>query len=145
MTLSILWRPYHVKLATGGSPTEILQNEVYRMKKLNMFLQFDWDGFAKDKSFQVTDLKPLRDREHNETILGTVVELVILKDETDYQAKPGEVVSNLYEKFRVKVPQISIDVRVGDFVELVNPVATVFGDYRNQLSVKADDILVLDE
>lgn len=114
------------------------------MKKLNMFLQFDWDGFARDKAFQVTDVKPLRDREHSETILGTIVELVILKDDTDYQTKPGEVISNLYEKLRVKIPRSSVDVQVGDSVELVNPVATVFGDYRNQLSVKADDVLVLE-
>lgn len=115
------------------------------MKKLNMFVQFDWDGFAKDKSFQVTDVRSLRDREHNETVLGTVVELVILKDDTDYQTKPGEVVSNLYEKLRVKIPRSSVDVQVGDPVVLINPTATVFGEYRNQLSVKADDILVLDE
>ncbi len=114
------------------------------MKKLNIFLHFDWEGFALGKAFQVTDVKPLRDREHNETVLGTVVELVILKDDTDYQTKPGEVVSNLYEKLRVKIPRSSVDVQVGDSVELINPVATVFGDYRNQLSVKADDILVLE-
>ncbi len=144
MTLSILWQPYYVKLAAGGAPPRLLKRGIH-MKKLNMFLQFDWDGFAKDKSFQVTDVKPLRDREHNETVLGTVVELVILKDDTDYQTKPGEVVSNLYEKLRVKIPRSSVDVQVGDPVALINPVATVFGDYRNQLSVKADDILVLDE
>ena len=50
--------------------------------------------------------------------------------------------SNLFEKFTVKVFK-DINVPVGATVELVNPVGTVYGEFRNQLSVRADDVRIV--
>lgn len=115
------------------------------MKKLAQFLNFDIDGFLADKAIQVTEVRPWEDFEHKGSILGTTVEVVILTDNTQYDHKPGETVSNRFEKFKIKVPKRSVSVDVGDFVVPINPTATVYGDRRNQLSVKADDIVVISE
>lgn len=114
------------------------------MKKLAQFQYFDWNRFNSGKELNVTEVKDWEDFERKGTILGTVVEVVILTDDTEYDLKPGEMVSNRFEKFKIKVPKNNLTVKVGDFVEPVNPVATVYGEHRNQLSVKADDIVVVD-
>lgn len=110
------------------------------MKKLAQFLRFETERFLADKALQVTEVKPWEDFDHKGKILGTTVEVVILEDKTVYETKDGEQVSNQYEKFKIKVTQRSVPVVVGDFVEPINPVGSVFGDHRNQLSVKADSI-----
>ena len=115
------------------------------MKKLNQFVTFDIDRFLADKSIQVVDIKQWEDFVRKGTILGTVVEVVILTDNTPYDQKPGEKVSNRYEKFKIKVSKRTVTVDVGDFVAPINPSATVYGDRRDQLSVRADDIVVVSE
>ena len=70
------------------------------------------------------------------------VEVVIAQDKTDYGVQDGEVVNNLYEKLTIKVPEkISIPMNVE--IKPVNAVATVYGDYRNMLSVTAESIEVI--
>lgn len=113
------------------------------MKKLSQFLRFDWERFRSGKDLNVTEVKEWVDFENKGTVLGTVIEVVILTDDTEYELKPGEMVTNRFEKFKIKIPKKNVAVQVGDFVEPINPVATVYGDHRNQLSVKADDIRVL--
>lgn len=121
-----------------------MERGVFPLKKLSQFMHFDIDRFLEDKAIQVTEVKPWEDFDHKGKVLGTVVEVVILEDKTVYDTKDGEMVSNRYEKFKIKVPQRSVAVVVGDFVAPVNPTATVFGEHRNQLSVKADNIVVID-
>ena len=48
---------------------------------------------------------------------------------------------SFYEKLALKVEKKPA-VSVGDCVMPVNPVCTVYGDYRNQLSVRCDDVVV---
>lgn len=38
---------------------------------------------------------------------------------------------------------MDLDLPIGSVVRIVNPVATVYGEYRNQLSVKADDVVAI--
>lgn len=73
---------------------------------------------------------------------GTKGEFVIAADKNKYKAAEGEVVNNVYEKLTVKFPK-GIDIPMNVEVRLVNPEATVYGDYRNQLSIIADDIEVV--
>lgn len=114
------------------------------MKRLDFFSHFDWEAFADGKTFEVTAITPWVDYNDPEKIWGKVVEVVITDDLTDYPAtKDGRPVSNRYERLRIKIPQTSLAVSLGDIVEPVNPVATIYGSYRNQLSVRADDILVI--
>lgn len=117
--------------------------EDIKMKKLLQFQFFDWEAFAAEKDFEVVAVTTWKDFNDKEKVLGTAVEVVIIRDETAYRCKPGEIVTNRHEKFSFKVPKNAVNVSVGDFVVPLNPVATVFGKYNHQLSVRADDVIVV--
>lgn len=112
------------------------------MKSLNAFLKFILDQFLNGKELTVTSCGPWVDFDTHEE-KGTKVEVAITKDETAYPpSKDGRVVSNLFEKFTIKVPK-PLSIPVGAVVTIVNGTATVYGDYRNQLSVRAEDVKVV--
>jgi hypothetical protein len=112
------------------------------MKKLGLFTSFDFNAFSKGKQFMSTGVREWKDHETG-AILGTKIEAVIVKDRTDYGAsKYGEKISNLFEKVIFKV-RASIDVPLNVEIVPVNAVATVYGEYRNQLSITADDVQVV--
>lgn len=102
---------------------------------------FDAKSFCAGKTFMTTGHRPWIDYETKQ-VRGEKVDVVILTDETEYKTKPGEVVTNRFEKLTVKVPK-TIDIPANVMVELVNPKASIYGDYRNQLSVTADDIRII--
>lgn len=108
---------------------------------LTQFLRFDCESFLKDKVLRVTGISENADYNTKEH-LGTKVEVVIAKDGTPYHCKDGELKNNRYEKLTLKVNK-DVNVNLDDMVKPVNPVATVYGQYRNQLSIKCDDIQVL--
>lgn len=54
----------------------------------------------------------------------------------------GEVVNNMYEKLTVKLPK-EMDVPMNVEVKLINPEASIYGEYRNQLSIVAEDVQVV--
>lgn len=112
------------------------------MKKLSLFTRFNFEAFAADKKFLLLSQKPWTDYNSGE-VLGTKFELVITQDKTDYGTQPdGERVSNLYEKFTVKVAK-NITMPLNVEVALVNPTASVYGEFRNNLSVVADGLKVV--
>lgn len=102
---------------------------------------FDIAAFCKGKTFLTTGHRPWIDYETKQ-VRGEKVDVVILTDETEYKAKPGEIVTNRFEKLTVKIPK-TLDVPVNVMVEMVNPKASIYGEYRNQLSVVADDIRIV--
>lgn len=111
------------------------------MKGLSQFRHFDFPGFVAGKDLTVTGVKQWREYE-TDKVLGTAVTVAITRDETPYKpGKDGAQISNLFEKFTVKVPTPNVSVKIGDVVTLINPVATVYGQYNNELSVRADDIV----
>lgn len=114
------------------------------MKNLYQFITFDLESFLSGKTLLVTALAPLLDYSSGLTI-GTKVECVITADDTVYRpSKDGTTTSNLYEKITVKVKEPnSVNVAIGDFVEVINGSATVYGDYNNKLSVTADGLTVV--
>lgn len=112
------------------------------MKKLNQFVRFDCQSFLEGKQLQALSQKDWVDFE-TKNVLGTVVETVIVEDNTDYHLKPGEQVTNQFEKMNVKVAKTGVRIPVGSKIELVNPVGTVYGDYRNQLSIRCDNIQII--
>ena len=75
--------------------------------------------------------------------LGSKVEVVIAADKTDYGVAEGEVISNIYEKLTVKVPKMGLGFPLNTEVKLVNAEAMVYGEYRNQLSVTAENVEVV--
>lgn len=112
------------------------------MKHLNEFLTFDAEAFLKDKSFLTIAVKDWIDYDTKKK-LGTAVETVITKDDTPYRTKDGKPAeTNRFEKIIFKVSK-DVNVPLDSYIKAVNPTASVYGEYRNMLSVKCDDIQVL--
>jgi len=67
-----------------------------------------------------------------------------MQDNTKYMSKKDEQISNIYEKFVVKVDKSLNDIKnkvsINSMVTLIDPISTVYGEYRNKLSVKCSDI-----
>ncbi|MBR2134102.1 MAG: hypothetical protein IJ851_05260 [Eubacterium sp.] len=109
------------------------------MKKLNQFLFFDTNKFLEAKKLYVVGTSPITD---NENVIGTKIQVVIFEDKTTYRCAEGETVTNQFEKFNIKVKK-AVDIPIGAIVSPVNPVGTLYGEYRNNLSVSADDIKII--
>lgn len=110
------------------------------MKYLNQYMKFAADPFFTGKVLTVTGFREWLDHD-TKAKLGWIVDTVITVDNTPYKYKDGAVATNLYEKVPLKMegkPSVSI----GDSVMPVNPVCTIYGDYRNQLSVRCDNVVV---
>ena len=112
------------------------------LKKLNRFSYFDIDEFLEKKKLLTVGVSEWKDFD-TQNVLGTKVEVVIAADKTDYGNAEGEVVSNLYEKLTVKIPAKLNNLPMNAEVKLVNPEAIVYGEYRNQLSITAENIEVV--
>lgn len=111
------------------------------MKKLSQFSVFDFEAFSKGKLYLCTGQSEWKDYNTGEH-LGTKVDVVIYRDDTAYVQREGESVSNRFEKLTFKVNK-DVEVPVEAIIEPVDAVATIYGDYRNLLSVKCADIKVL--
>ncbi len=112
------------------------------MKGLNQFAGFDFERFCQGKRFLATASKEWVDYDTKQH-LGTVVTVAITEDQTVYKpGKDGRAISNLFEKMDWKVER-DINIPVGVQVVPVDGVATIYGEYRNQLSVKVADIKVI--
>lgn len=107
------------------------------MKFLSAFLYFDLLAFLADKRLSYIKAEPWRE---NETVIGSKVTVQIFDDRTVY---PKEDISNFGEQFVVKVrgtepltyvkwKPFSTEVTITDIEK-----ATVYGEYRNSLSVIA--------
>lgn len=112
------------------------------LKKLNRFTYFDLDQFLTGKRLLVVGVSEWKDYD-TQNVLGTKVEVVIAVDKTDYGAVEGEVISNLYEKLIIKVAQVGLRFPLNTEVRLINAEAIVYGEYRNQLSITAENIEVV--
>lgn len=110
------------------------------MKKLRQFLKFDLRAFLEGKTLVTNGTAPWKNEKGE--VVGTRVETVILVDNTDYGTPD---ISNKYEKIVVKIPKAGLEVLDGVQVALVNGTGTVYGDYSQNLSVKADDIRIVNQ
>ena len=114
-------------------------------KRLRDYLEFRLKEFMQDKVLRVTDQKQWFKDKEKTVVLGDSIEFAVVKDNTPHITKEGEQIRNvnLYEKFTVKVPTGHTPVKIGDFIEIVDGKATVYGDYQNNLSIKAKDVRVI--
>lgn len=105
------------------------------MKYLNSFLAFDHAGFFADKRLLFIKAEPWKD---SDLIVGTKAVLQIFEDKTEYPRDGGD---NFGEQVVVKVRGVdpssfaklkpfSTEVTISEVER-----ATVFGEYRNQLSI----------
>lgn len=111
------------------------------MKYLNQFLKFAADPFFNGKVLTVTGIREWLDHD-TKAKLGWIVDTVITVDNTPYKCKDGVVATNLYEKVPLKM-EGKPSVAIGDSVMPVNPVCTIYGDYRNQMSVRCDNVTIV--
>lgn len=110
------------------------------MKFLSQFTKFDFDRFSEGKEYMVVEAIPWLEN-NTKRLLGTTVSVVIITDKTQYSdVKPG---NNRYEKLNFKVKK-QVNVSPDTRVIPVNPIAKVYGDYNNLLSVTCDDIKVIE-
>lgn len=119
------------------------------MKGLKAFLVFDWNAFAEGKEFKVTNCSEWSDY-NTKKVMGTKVEVVISKDETDYPLKDGETKSNLFERLTFKVTK-KIRIPANSKVKPVNPEVKAYGkdyqgnftNYVNKLAIQCADVEVI--
>lgn len=107
------------------------------LKGLNQFLQFDLSAFLKDKRLYYVKTEPWKDGDNE---LGSKVVAQIGEDRTQYRQQN---VNNFGEQLTVKVREVtpsafaqfrplSTEIAIRDVER-----ATIYGDYRNQLSIIA--------
>lgn len=77
----------------------------------------------------------------NDKTVGFRYNLLICDDQHNY----GEESSlNIGEVIKVKIEDVNSNTNFtfGQKVELINPRASIYGEYQNQLSVKADNVVL---
>lgn len=118
------------------------------LKNLNQFEGFNINEFLKEKRLLVTGVKDWKEYESNR-VLGKAIEVTIISDNSVYLDSKGnklEGVSNRFEKLTFKVSK-DVDVPLDSIVTPVNAVAKVYAQkdskFRNQLSIKCDDIKII--
>lgn len=111
------------------------------LKKVRQFMPFRWDDFSREKDFVCTGCVVWKDFE-TKAVLGTKVKAVIVRDDTKYEQKEGEHVSNLFAHIDFKVPR-DVSIPSNTYIRPVNAKVTAYGQYMNELSIKCDDIQVI--
>lgn len=106
------------------------------LKKLSVFKRFDNQAFFEPKALMAMSEEQWLDFDSGKK-LGTKLNVVIWQDRSDYG---DPTITNVGQTMSVKIagrePQSNISPHL---VRLINPVATVYGEYQNQLSIRADD------
>ena len=111
------------------------------MKFLNQFTVFDWKSFAAGKQFTVTGVSEYTDYDNGDH-LGTKIDAVITEDKTAYKQKDGESATNKFEKIAFKCNK-DVEIPLDAVVEPKGVMATVYGEFRNMLSIKCADVVVI--
>lgn len=112
------------------------------LKKLSQFQYFDIDEFLEGKKLVTIGIQDWKEFE-TQNVVGSKVEVVIAIDKTKYEVANGEIVSNVYEKLTVKIPLKLTNVPMNAEIRLINPEAVIYGEFRNMLSITAENIEVI--
>lgn len=112
-------------------------------KNLSQYVSFDLEGFLSGKELELTNIVPWIDFQSKEP-LGIKAELTIIKDDTEYKPNAqGVITSNKYCKLDIKIKD-ELTLPIGSLVKVENVTkASVYGDFRNQLSVEAQRIVLV--
>lgn len=114
------------------------------MKGLREHLEFETKKFFDKKELRVIASEAWAEYVEGQVgkTLGTKYKCVIATDNTAYR---NPATDNTGEQVDVKVEKPAKEFKKFARVSLINPTATVYGEYQNQLAVKAEDIEVLDK
>lgn len=118
------------------------------MKSLAQFEVFDINEFLRGKLLIFVSEKEYQKYEEGVPVgrEGIRAELLIMKDETEY--KEGKTQDNLYEKLFVKIPtsKSTLGLDLNQPVKVINVLkASVYGKYRSDLSLTAENIIPLEK
>lgn len=114
------------------------------MVGLKQFVRFDSDAFFRDKRLMAVGCKPWADHDSG-ALLGTRIDVLITHDGTKYApGKDGKPISNQYQRLTIKVRK-QISVPMESVIVPVNPVCTIWGDFQSELSVKTDDVKIVQQ
>ena len=111
------------------------------MRYLSQFNKFDWESFSHGKEFLVVGCGQWIDYDTKEH-LGSKVDCTIYTDDTPYNQREGETMTNRFEKVTFKVRQKNINVPVNSMITAHDVKATIYGEHRNQLSVTCESMTV---
>mgnify|MGYP006928980325 CR=1 FL=1 len=106
------------------------------LKKLSAFKQFDNQSFFEPKALMAMSEEQWVDFESGKK-LGTKLNVVIWQDQSDYG---DPTITNVGQTLSVKIAGREPHNIAPHLVRLINPEATIYGEYQNQLSVRADDV-----
>lgn len=111
------------------------------MKKLREFMEFKIDKFLEGKDLRVLATEPWKEYGNDKTgeIIGTKYKTIILNDNTKYNSGEDKGI-NSGESLTIKVKGEPKPFKKLSRVELINAQASVYGEFSNLLSVKAEDI-----
>lgn len=112
------------------------------MKGLGQFRRFDWDGFSRDKIFQVVAIADWKDRETGKR-LGKKIDVVIVRDGTEYEFRNGEQFTNRLARLTFKTEGNVDNVAIEDTVIPVEATARCYGEYNNDLAITCKGIRVV--
>lgn len=110
-------------------------------KKLSVFEVFNAKKFLDDKTLLALAQDTLKDSDGNQT--GFTMTVVVYDDRTDYG---DDTVTNAGDSYKVKIPNIKMNqLELPAMVQLVEPTGKVWGEFRNNLSLSAQNIVELKE
>ncbi|MHC5247500.1 hypothetical protein [Enterococcus sp. LJL90] len=113
------------------------------MKKLNKFVKFDIDEFLENIELIVMKSDILVDFE-TKKVLGAKYSIIVWSDTHNYGGDTNGV-NNVGETFTVKVlGKKPMAIPSPCKVDLINPNGNVYGEFRNNLSVTAEDVTLLE-
>lgn len=108
-------------------------------KKLSAFLDFDAENYFEKKILLAMQSEPLKNE--NQEIIGSKYTVIVWEDATDYG---DQSISNIGDTYKVKVVGKHLKkIDSPSEVKLINPSGIVYGEFRNQLSVSAEDIIFI--
>lgn len=108
-------------------------------KKLSAFLYFDAENYFEKKILLAMQFEPLKNK--NQEIIGSKYTVIVWEDATDYG---DQSISNIGDTYKVKVVGKYLKkIDSPSEVKLINPSGIVYGEFRNQLSVSAKDIIFI--
>lgn len=109
------------------------------MKGLREYQMFDAKSFFEKKELRAVAKETWNEYSDGQVgkNLGTKYKCVIATDHTEYK-KPET--DNTGEQVVVKVEKPAKDFKKFSRINLVNPSASIYGQFQNEISVKADDV-----